>query len=107
MSLIEILLMAVGLAMYAFAVSLGIGAKGRANSFRVKFRLAFHFGLFQALMPILGWLGGSQIEQLIISFDHWIAFGLLLLVGGHMIRSELSADEKPEQHFHQGVLTLA
>jgi putative Mn2+ efflux pump MntP len=62
---IEILLIAVGLAMDAFAVSLGIGAAGRANSARSIFRLSFHFGFFQFAMPVLGWLGGTSIEHLI------------------------------------------
>ncbi|MBN1890719.1 MAG: manganese efflux pump [Thermoflexales bacterium] len=96
MSLIEVILIAIGLAMDALAVSLGIGAAGRANAQRARFRLAFHFGLFQGLMPILGWLGGTRVEHLISSFDHWIAFGLLLFVGGRMIRSGLSAGEAVE-----------
>jgi manganese efflux pump family protein len=96
MSLIEILLMAVGLAMDAFAVSLGIGTTGRADSLRARFRLAFHFGLFQFLMPVLGWLGGTQVERWINTFDHWVAFGLLLFVGGRMIRSGLGASEEIE-----------
>jgi putative Mn2+ efflux pump MntP len=97
MSLIETLLMAVGLAIDAFAVSLGISAAGQANSLRARFRLAFHFGLFQFLMPIIGWLGGTQVARLISRFDHWVAFGLLLFVGGRMVRSGLGADEEPEQ----------
>jgi putative Mn2+ efflux pump MntP len=80
-------LIAVGLAMDAFAVSLGIGTTGRANDFRAKFRLAFHFGVFQTLMTVLGWLAGSTIVGLISSIDHWIAMALLGYVGINMIRS--------------------
>ncbi len=92
MSFVEILLIAVGLAMDAFAVSLGIGTTGHAKGRRPVFRLSFHFGLFQCLMPILGWLIGSRIEFLVGQVDHWIAFGLLAFVGTRMIRSGLDAD---------------
>jgi putative Mn2+ efflux pump MntP len=84
---LEILLIALGLAMDAFAVSIAAAAAGRASSPRPIFRLAFHFGLFQFLMPVLGWLLGTQIAHFIAAFDHWIAFVLLALVGVRMIRS--------------------
>ena len=93
MSFPEILLIAVGLAMDAFAVSLGVGATRFADSARPRFRLAWHFGLFQALMPALGWLAGSAVTRFIAPFDHWIALGLLTFVGVRMIRSGLSADQ--------------
>jgi putative Mn2+ efflux pump MntP len=94
MNLAEILLIAVGLAMDSFAVSLSAGTTGFINGPRPIFRLAFHFGLFQALMPILGWLAGSRVANLISSSDHWIALGLLAFVGIRMIRSGLGhADE--------------
>jgi putative Mn2+ efflux pump MntP len=89
MNLIEILLIAVGLAMDCFAVSLGIGTTRFASGPRPRFRLSFHFGLFQALMPVLGWLVGTRVAGLVSAFDHWIAFGLLALVGVRMIRSGL------------------
>ncbi len=89
MNLIEVLLIAVGLAMDAFAVSLGIGTTGHAKGLRPVFRLSFHFGLFQCLMPILGWLIGTRVEFLVSQVDHWIAFGLLAFVGSRMIRSGL------------------
>jgi putative Mn2+ efflux pump MntP len=92
MSFPEILLIAVGLAMDAFAVSLGVGATRFVDSARPRFRLAWHFGLFQALMPALGWLVGSAVDQWIAPVDHWIAFGLLSFVGVRMIRSGLAAD---------------
>ena len=88
-----VLLIAVGLAMDCFAVSLGIGASEHINSLRPALRLAFHFGLFQAMMPVIGWLAGRSVEQLISGFDHWIAFGLLAFVGLRMIRSGLSTAE--------------
>jgi manganese efflux pump family protein len=92
MSLIEILLIAVGLAMDAFAVALGIGTMQMANEPRAIFRLSFHFGLFQFLMPVLGWLAGTSIAQYISAFDHWVAFALLGFVGGRMVQSGLDPD---------------
>jgi putative Mn2+ efflux pump MntP len=87
------LTIAVGLAMDAFAVSLGIGTDENANNRRAKLRLAFHFGLFQAGMTLLGWLAGSTIERFIRDFDHWVAFGLLAYVGVRMIRSGFNSQK--------------
>lgn len=92
MNIILILFIAAGLAMDAFAVSLGIGTTRYAAGPRPLFRLSFHFGLFQALMPVLGWFAGSTVASLISGVDHWIAFGLLSFVGGRMIRSGLDRD---------------
>jgi putative Mn2+ efflux pump MntP len=88
-----VLLLAVGLAMDCFAVSLGLGTTGYITRPRPALRLAFHFGLFQALMPILGWAGGYSIERIIRDFDHWIAFGLLAFIGLRMIRAGLSPED--------------
>ena len=96
MSFVEILLIAVGLAMDAFAVSLGIGTTGRASGRRPIFRLAFNFGLFQALMPVLGWLAGTGVAHFIEDYDHWVALILLAFVGLRMIRSGL--DPHGESH---------
>ncbi len=93
MSLLEIFLIALGLAMDAFAVCLCAGTTGFINGPRPVFRLAFHFGLFQALMPALGWLVGIGVERYISAFDHWVAFGLLAFVGVRMVRSGLDADD--------------
>lgn len=90
----ESLLIALGLAMDAFAVSLGVGTSQIAYSTRSKLRLAFHFGVFQAGMTLFGWLGGTTIEALIRHFDHWIAFALLSYVGGRMVWSGFHADQK-------------
>ena len=82
---ITLLGIAIGLAMDAFAVSIAAGLSlGRVGR-RQTFRLAFHFGLFQAMMPVLGWLAGSQLAAQVRAFDHWIAFGLLSFVGGKML----------------------
>jgi manganese efflux pump family protein len=96
MGVVEILLIAVGVAMDAFAVSLGIGTTAYAEGRRPLFRLSFHFGLFQAIMPVLGWLAGTTVAHLIASVDHWIALALLAFVGARMIRSGL--DHTGESH---------
>jgi putative Mn2+ efflux pump MntP len=89
MDFVTILLLALALAMDAFAVALAAGAAlGRANR-RQLFRLSFHFGLFQFLMPIIGWFAGVQVEHFIEAFDHWIAFALLAFIGGKMIRESI------------------
>lgn len=96
MSYAEILLIALGLAMDAFAVAIAAGASRRAAGPRAAFRLAFHFGLFQFLMPVLGWLAGQVVAGRIAAFDHWIAFGLLATIGARMIRSGLSSGSDGE-----------
>jgi manganese efflux pump family protein len=91
MAFVEVLLIALGLAMDAFAVCLGAGTTRFVDGPRPIFRLSFHFGLFQAFMPVLGWLCGAFVAQYIAAWDHWIAFGLLAFVGGRMVRSGLDA----------------
>lgn len=87
----SIVMIAVALAMDALAVAIVTGVSLAVTRRRV-FRLAFHFGLFQALMPTLGWLVGRPIQAYISAFDHWVAFGLLAIVGGRMIVGALSDD---------------
>jgi putative Mn2+ efflux pump MntP len=93
MPFIEILLVALSMAMDAFAVCLIAGALNQASGPRPAFRLSFHFGLFQFVMPVLGWLLGHTIEPLISSYDHWVAFGLLSLVGLRMIYAALGGEQ--------------
>ena len=91
-----LLVIAFGLAMDCFAVSLGIGASPSPCTPRSIFRLSFHFGLFQGGMTLLGWLLGSTVVNLIAGFDHWIAMLLLAWVGGRMVLEGLSKhEEKP------------
>ena len=85
MNWIAVLGISLGLAMDAFAVSIASGLKLARPTPRHVFRLSFHFGLFQFLMPVIGWYAGRQMAALIAGFDHWIAFGLLSLVGGRML----------------------
>jgi putative Mn2+ efflux pump MntP len=89
---IEIIIIALGLALDASAVSLVAAASGFANDSRSIFRLAFHFGLFQFLMPVMGWLLGVSFVSYFSAVDHWIAFGLLSFVGGRMCLSGLNPD---------------
>ncbi len=96
MSLLEILSLAVGLSMDAAAVSLCAGASGFTSEARPAFRLALHFGIFQALMPLAGWLAGATVAPLISGLDHWVAFGLLAFVAARMIRSGIRGDESPD-----------
>ena len=92
----SIFLIAIGLAMDCFAVSLGVGTAGSAVGLRPTFRLFFHFGLFQGGMTLLGWLAGKTVVGYIASMDHWVAFGLLAFVGVRMIRGGLQkAGEEP------------
>lgn len=93
MSLASIFLIALSMAMDAFAVSLGSGVKIGPGP-RPVFRIAFHFGLFQAILPIIGWLFGNTIEPYVRGYDHWVAFGLLAFVGVRMIRSGLSKGQE-------------
>jgi manganese efflux pump family protein len=87
MSSWEILVIAVGLSMDAVAVSLAASAGNRAPGARATFRLSFHFGLFQAMMPVVGWALGVTVAPYIEAVDHWLAFALLAFVGGRMILS--------------------
>ena len=86
MQFVNILGIAVALAMDAFAVAVATGVSLKYVSFRQTFRLSWHFGLFQAIMPVIGWSAGLTIRSFIEQYDHWVAFGLLAFVGGHMIK---------------------
>lgn len=83
--MLEIFIIALSLSMDAFAVSVSAAACSRHLSRYHMLRAAAAFGLFQFLMPLAGWFLGSAFNALINSFDHWIAFGLLVLVGGKML----------------------
>jgi putative Mn2+ efflux pump MntP len=90
MGWVSLIAIAVALAMDAFAVSIVAGLTLSPLTGRHVFRLAFHFGLFQALMPTIGWLAGVGIHRYIAAYDHWVAFGLLGFVGGRMCREALA-----------------
>jgi putative Mn2+ efflux pump MntP len=77
--------LSVGLAMDAFAVAVATGVALESVTPRHVFRLGFHFGLFQFMMPIVGWLAGQQLTGHVHDYDHWLAFALLGYVGGKML----------------------
>ena len=85
MGIIELFITAVVLSMDAFAVAVCKGLNMRKIDYRQTFLIALFFGGFQALMPLLGWLLGSSFEKYITSVDHWVAFGLLAVIGGKMV----------------------
>ena len=93
MGIVELLLIAVGLSMDAFAVSICKGLGMKKVNMKVAVVLALFFGGFQGLMPLIGWALGSQFLWLIAPIDHWIAFGLLAVIGGKMIWEALHDEE--------------
>ncbi len=86
MTTLEIWLLAISLAMDCFTVSITSGIIMRRICWRTFFIMAFFFGLFQAVMPLIGWFAASRFSHLIEDYDHWIAFGLLAFLGGRMIK---------------------
>ena len=93
MGIVELLLIAVGLSMDAFAVSICKGLGMKKVDVKVAVVLALFFGGFQGLMPLIGWALGSQFLWLIAPIDHWIAFGLLAVIGGKMLWEALHDEE--------------
>ena len=97
MNLWELLLIAVGLSMDAFAVSVckGLGmSKLRPAHAGI---IALFFGGFQGMMPLIGWFLGSHFQKYIVSIDHWVAFGLLVFIGGEMLAESLKKEESEEE----------
>lgn len=94
MRMSELFLLAVGLSMDAFAVSVCKGLASGGRNLKNAAIVGLWFGGFQALMPFTGWLLGSQFARYITAIDHWIAFLLLLFIGGNMVREGFSADEE-------------
>lgn len=93
MSFIELFLIGVGLSMDAFAAAICQGLFMTRIKWGHALTVGLYFGGFQALMPFIGWMLGSQFADRIQQYDHWIAFILLVLIGGNMIREALSGDE--------------
>jgi putative Mn2+ efflux pump MntP len=92
MGVVETVVVAVCLGMDAFSVALGIGSRGATA--RQTFRLSFHFGLFQFLMPLIGWTIGRSAVGVVQAYDHWVAFGILLAVGLHMILESFGPEKE-------------
>lgn len=106
----EIWLVAIGLAMDCFAVSIASGILLKRVRLRPMLVMAFFFGLFQALMPLVGWIGAGLFSHLIENIDHWIAFGILAFLGGRMIKESFEDEECRHEYDPtrlQVVLTLA
>ena len=96
MGFIELFLIGVGLSMDAFAVSICQGLSMTKIKWGHALTVGLYFGGFQALMPFTGWMLGSQFAGRIQRYDHWVAFVLLLLIGGNMIREALSGEDEAE-----------
>ena len=94
MGIVEITLLGIGLAMDAFAVSICKGLSMKKMNWKNTIIIALYFGIFQALMPVIGYFLGTTFEGLVTKFDHWIAFALLLAIGGSMIKEAFSKDEE-------------
>lgn len=95
---LEIWLLAVGLAMDCFAISIASGIILKHKLWRPMLTMAFFFGLFQALMPLIGWMGASAFSHLIESIDHWIAFAILAFLGGRMIRESFKNEDCKQEY---------
>jgi manganese efflux pump family protein len=109
---VEVVLLALALSFDAFAVSLAAASSGRIVGGRATFRLSFHFGLFQFIMPVIGWAAGNSIAPFIAAFDHWIAFGLLVFIAIRMIHSALvhevsESRRDPSKGLHLIALSVA
>jgi putative Mn2+ efflux pump MntP len=106
---VQLFLVALGLSMDAFAVALGAGASGRVPGVRAAFRISFHFGLFQFLMPVAGWMLAVSLRPLLEAVDHWVAFALLWMVGLHMVHDGFGrgGGTKPPADPSRGVPLIA
>ena len=93
MSVFDLILLSVALAMDCFTVSITSGLIQRRLVVRTMLVTALMFGLFQGLMPLIGWAGMSLFSEALVRWDHWIAFGLLAFLGGRMILSGLRPDD--------------
>ncbi len=93
MSFIELIIIAIGLSMDAFAVSIGKGLSLKKIKLSHALKVGLWFGGFQALMPLMGYLLGSTFADIVSAFDHWVAFALLTLIGGNMIKESIEKDD--------------
>ncbi len=110
MDLLTVLILALGLSMDSFAVSVGCGLSEQKISFFNAVRISFFLAFFQGLLPILGWIMGSEIKDYVHTIDHWIAFSLLLFLGSKMaLRSFHSRNSNPNEVIYSWnhILTLS
>jgi putative Mn2+ efflux pump MntP len=108
MDILSIILIAFGLAMDAFAVSITSGITIKQLKINNALKIAFFFGAFQAIMPLVGWLAGLSLREFIANIDHWIAFGLLSFIGCKMIYEAvtLQSEEKETNPLNVYVLLM-
>lgn len=92
--MIKILLISIGLAMDAFAISISSGLTIKKLKVQNAFKIALFFGGFQAIMPVLGWISGISIKNYIAGIDHWIAFGILSVIGIKMIYESVKIEKE-------------
>lgn len=106
--MVEVILLAIALSMDAFAVSIGLGSKEKQFS-QLALKSGLYFGIFQALMPLIGYLGGKGVLGWIEAYATWVAFGLLVLVGGKMIYESFAEGVEEEIAIitHKVMLMLA
>lgn len=107
--MIEVLILAVALSMDAFAVSIGLGAKHKRKTISLALMSAMYFGLFQGLMPLIGYVGGKGVLGWVESYAPWISFLLLLLIGSKMLYESFSknVEEDIVKITHRVMLILA
>ena len=98
MELFEIIIIAIGLSMDAFAVSIGKGLSVAKSKLSYYLKVGLWFGGFQALMPLIGYLLGTSFADAVAEFDHWIAFALLAIIGGNMIKEAVGNDDDEESN---------
>ncbi|MBN1796016.1 MAG: manganese efflux pump [Sedimentisphaerales bacterium] len=103
---VTITIIAVGLAMDAFAVSIVEGGTYQKLHVKHAFRIAFLFGAFQAFMPIAGYFCGVAVKQYIVGFDHWVAFGLLSFIGAKMIYESVKIKSSSQNRQSSGIVLL-
>jgi len=106
MGLVELFLVAVGLSMDAFAVAICLGLTMRTIRLPKMLVVGLYFGLFQAVMPLIGYLVGAQFADKITAFDHWIAFVLLAFIGGRMVKGSFDKDEDCTEQQEEASLGL-
>jgi putative Mn2+ efflux pump MntP len=106
MGIAEIILIAIGLSMDAFAVSITIGIAVKKPGVKEMLIPGIYFGFFQALMPLAGFFAGTRFAYRIQHLDHWVAFVLLGFIGGKMIKDSFSHEEKEDKEFSFGLSTM-
>ena len=106
MSLIEFFIIGIGLSMDAFAVAICKGLSLKKISLKAMLTVGIYFGVFQALMPLIGYFLGTNFKDYIVSFDHWIAFILLFIIGINMIKEALSSEVDENSSLAFGTMVI-